>query len=430
VYDRPRAYAPDDRVLRWISTVSVRYPRGIPVERFVRHLKADLAPLTFAQLDGALRILEVHGLIKREWDSPGDFRVLITDAGTQQAKLLEEPGPAVAAVPPAATSPPPFVAAGRPPPSAAPAPAPYSTGYLPPTATAGPQVPGAVAGPAGTTYRPVPISPGTAMTPPAPRIPSVPEPMPSPVSSLAGPVQGRSAGPIPARGPPTAANLPVRIILYLLLYGASRGEEFPVVPGEDLARYLLNQGFMLSEDFLGRLFTGLQSRDLLSYTPRSTGGYDLQLSPRGHQLAEGLLEGHVTLRSPDGSPPSLPTSTGPQPTKEELLEDRWAAAEVANTDLRKENEALKAALSDSEARRKEERETLDETLHQMELQDVKLQELQEMVARMPKAGLPLSEQPAADPASAGDPPSTDPPPASTPDAGTGAAEGPASDPPS
>lgn len=382
MYDRSKPMAPEDRVLHWVATVSVRYPRGIPVDRFVRHLKVDLAPLTFAQLDGALRILEGHGLVRREWDSPGEFRVILTDTGTQQAKLLEEPAPRSIVL----NNPPPYTPTPQAPvvlrqATAAPMQAPFAPPSPPVPAPAAP-----APAPAGA-YRPVPITPATPV--------SAPEPVAAPpVSSLAGPAQGRSAGPIPSRGPPTSANVPVRVLLYLFLYGAARGEDFPLVPGEDLARYLLNQGFMLSEEFLNRLFAGLQVRDLLTYAPRANGGYDLQLSPRGRQLAEGLISGRVTLQSPDGSLPPSPPGGGARPlTPEEELEDRWAAAEVANTELRKESEALRAALSESEARRNEDRQTLDETLHQMELQENKVQELEEMVARMPKAGLPLDAPP-------------------------------------
>lgn len=383
--NRPVSLAPEDRVLRWIATVAVRYPRGIPVDRFVRHLKADLSPLTFAQLDGALRILEGHGLLTREWDSPGEFRVLITESGTQQAKLLEEPAPP----PPrsiATSGLPPFV----PPPSQNPA------GFVgsAPIPTPAPQ------NSPPPAYRSVPIAPAPApapaapyaqspAAPPSPAPPTPRPPDPAPVSSLAGAAQGRSAGPIPTRGPPTSANVPIRVILYCLLYGAARGEDYPLVPGEDLARYLLNQGFMLSEEFLSRLFAGFQTRDLLSYLPRPTGGYDLQLTQRGHQLADGLLAGRVTLSSPDGSLPPSPPGGGARPlTSEEQLEDRWAAAEVANVELRRENEALRAALSESETRRNEDRETLDETLHQMELQEGRVKELEDLVAGMPKAPPP------------------------------------------
>lgn len=422
MYDRPRTYTPEDRVLRWVALASPRFPKGIPTDRFVRQLRGELAPLTFMQLDSALRILEGHGLIQRDWDSPGEFRVRITDTGNQQAKLLEEPGPPPPPPPPPGPTSPPFVVPSSPPASAPPASYPPTVppagpvmvgpsptaGFravpiAPVSRTAGPPFPvdgtpggfppASVVSPSVPTAAPQepPAAPMLPVTSPSPSIPAAaPEPL------LAGPVRGRSAGAIPSRGPPSSANVPVRVLLYCLLYGLAKGEEFPLVPGEDLARFLLNQGFMLSEEFLTGLLENLQRHDLLSFLPRPTGGYDLQLSPRGHRLCDGLISGHVPRPPPEAA--ATLGGSSPSPASD-TLEDQWSDDLAASAQLKTENETLKAALEESERRRKEDRETLDEVLHQIEEQDTRMLELQETVARLSGA----ASSAGADPSSSGAP---------------------------
>lgn len=388
---RAKTYTPEDRVLRWIATWSGRFPRGIPTDRFVRHLKGDLTGISYAQLDTSLRTLEGQGAVRREWDTPGEYRVFLTPAGSQRATRLE----GRATRPPVPTEP------------AAPAIAPAPSGAVP------------KATPVAGAFNAPPS--------PSPAAPTAASPMPEPT------VQGRAPGPIPSSGTPASANLPVRILLYCMLYHAGKGEGDGVVPGEDLTRYLMSQGFLLSDDYLTRLFEGLQRRGLLVYRPRPTGGYDLRLSSRGHHLAEGLLSGHVATRRSErrvvpaqtagagslseavASEPSMEAEmaapvpapdggaaegVGDAPSgEEEDLQDRWSAAEAENAELRHQVETLRRTLSETEERGKADRETVEELMHQMEVQAERIQALErelaergtELTPEAPAAGAPAPE---------------------------------------
>lgn len=381
---RAKTYTPEDRVLRWVATWSGRFPRGIPTDRFVRHLKGDLTGISYAQLDTSLRTLEGQGAVRREWDTPGEYRVFLTPAGSQRATLLEG----------RATRPP----VPSEPATSAVAPAP------PAAAPAAPPVAGAFT---------APPSPPTSA--------AAASPMPEPT------VPGKIPGPIPSSGSPASANLPVRILLYCMLYHAGKGEEDGVVPGEDLSRYLMNQGFLLSDDYLARLFEGLQRRELLVYHPRPAGGYDLRLSSRGHHLAEGLLSGHVATRrserrvvpapsagaeapfevaapeAPAGTEAAAPTSTAKGLAAEGLeaassgegedLQDRWSAAEAENAELRNQVESLRQTLSEAEERGKSDRETVEELMHQMEVQAERIQALERELAQRGTEGAPEAPAP-------------------------------------
>lgn len=433
--DRPRSNTPEDRVLRWVGSVFSRFPRGIPNDRFVRQLKDNLTGITYAQLEQILKTLESHGWIRRDWDSPGEFRVFATEAGLQRAKALEEPAPAAPRPSTAAPAftPTPIGPSPRPVPSPAVPAGPGSTSPVaaPPGAAAGfrpvPLVPSP--GPATSSAPPSAIEPPPSASPDAVASPMVPSPpLAEPASGMPATVRGASTGRIPSKGPPSSANLPVRILLYSLLYGAGRDEQFPLVPGEDLARYLFNQGFLLSEEDLLRIFRALESQDLLSYLARSAGGYDLQLSPRGRAMAEGLLSGQAPAPSspaPAGgaSTPAVPEAPlgpadGPVGAMEAPKEGSPTLAPPEpqtpeSERLRTENESLRAALAESEERRKQDRETLDEVLHQIELQDEKVAQLQELVARLSRGAAEPATEVASDPPDPSSPSADAPPPSSS-----------------
>ncbi|MDE1822292.1 MAG: hypothetical protein KGJ23_15440 [Euryarchaeota archaeon] len=171
MYERPRAYTPEDRILRFAFTHSSRFPKGIPTDRFLRHLKGDLTGINFAQLETGLRKLEAEGAVRRDWDTPGDYRVFVTEAGAARAKVLEgrtprapppmdvaRAAPAPVTVPPAQApaqhpwTPPPPASSAPPPSSTAPAPGPSVP--APPPYEAAPTAPPDVPPPAVPTEIP------------------------------------------------------------------------------------------------------------------------------------------------------------------------------------------------------------------------------------------------------------------------------------
>ncbi len=437
MYERSKAYTPEDRVLRWISTMVPRFRMGIPTSFFVRHLKGDLTGFNFANLEAALKRLESEGAIRRDWDTPGEYRVQLTEPGAQRARMLEDRASRARAPPPpappagySAATPggPQFVTAHAPPPAAAPPPPvahPAPVAAPPPVTarqfTAPEASPPPAEAPAAEAETAAPVQ-GSA---PAQASGAAPEPEASPAPSSIPVVQEvRSGGPIPSSGAPAAANLPVRILLYCMLYSTGKNEEETTVPSEDLSRYLLNQGFLLADDYLMRLFDGLEKRNLLTCTLRPAGGYDLRLTARGQHLSEGLLSGHVSMRqgraasqpTPQGeapgesavpaSAPAAPEGVAPgagavvgeaetsaTPANEDELEDRWSAAEAENAELRRQVETLRQSLAEVTEKRQLDRQTLDEVMHQMEEQDRKLADLESQLARQGGAAAVPTQEP-------------------------------------
>ena len=436
MYERSKAYTPEDRVLRWISTMVPRFRMGIPTSFFVRHLKGDLTGFNFANLEAALKRLESEGAIRRDWDTPGEYRVQLTEPGAQRARMLEDR----AARARAPTSPPPpagyaasppggpqFVSAQAPPPAAAPPPmvARPVPVTVPPAAPRQFTAPEAAPPPAeasaaeAETAAPVQGSPAAQAPEAAPEQEASPAP-----SSIPAAQEARSGGAIPSSGAPAAANLPVRILLYCMLYSTGKNEEETTVPSEDLSRYLLNQGFLLADDYLMRLFDGLEKRNLLTCTLRPAGGYDLRLTARGQHLSEGLLSGHVSMRqgrassqpapqgeateetaapapapaAPEGVAPEAgtvagETETSATPANEDELEDRWSAAEAENAELRRQVETLRRSLEEIAEKHQLDRQTLDEVMHQMEEQDAKIADLESQLARQGGAAAAPTQEP-------------------------------------
>ena len=436
MYERSKAYTPEDRVLRWISTMVPRFRMGIPTSFFLRHLKGDLTGFNFANLEAALKRLESEGAIRRDWDTPGEYRVQLTEPGAQRARMLEDRASRARAPPPApppagyaASTPggPQFVSAQAPPPAAAPPPMvarPVSVTVPPATArqfTAPEAAPPPAEAPDAEPETAAPVQESPAA--------QTPEAATSPAPSSTPVVQEvRTGGPIPSSGAPAAANLPVRILLYCMLYSTGKNEEETTVPSEDLSRYLLNQGFLLADDYLMRLFDGLEKRNLLTCTLRPAGGYDLRLTARGQHLSEGLLSGHVSTRqgrassqpttqptpqgesteetaapapapaAPEGVAPEAGTvageaETSATPANEDELEDRWSAAEAENAELRRQVETLRRSLEEVEEKHQLDRQTLDEVMHQMEDQDAKIAELESQLARQGGAAAAPTQEP-------------------------------------
>jgi len=303
----PRASQPssEERILLWVDQATQGNDRPVPLKRLVQQLKEDLTGIDYPTLERACNMLEQAGLIQRQWFTPSDFNLQITDRGRARAETLARQY-GMARVP---ASPP-------------------STGKASPA-------------------EPVPPS-------------SPPPPSPAEIGTL---------------------NLPARLLLYGYLNGSTQGE-YPTVSLEDVEGFLDGIGLHLAPGVLSRTLEEMESRGLARRRSRIDGGSDMEILPRGLNLADMLLD----RPAPRARTPPRPDAAVPSSEEEE--EDRPFHVPAAPSPregtpggppgeterLRREAEELKRELQEEKERHRLDRETLEEVLRQLELLTRKVQE--------------------------------------------------------
>lgn len=222
----PDPFPDEDRVLRWVGSVASRFKSGIPSERFLREFKGPLAGLNFPRVEAAVKNLQKAGLVRLEWDTPGEFRVFSTPQGLQRAQVLDglvappSRGPAGVARPSAMVSSPP-----------------------PPVARASPAPPSFTAIP------------------------------PRPSSTSAG-ASGTSGG----------LTLPQQILRYALQFSTDRRTAQPLTR-ELLMEHLSEVGVTLPPVQVWGVVEELQRRGILEVWPAPEGGVSIFLTPQGQAMA-------------------------------------------------------------------------------------------------------------------------------------------------